>query len=254
METVGYKHSSEQDEEFHSWSTSGSAFWILCYHQWENQFIQTPTFSSQLKGNLMFEAVKRTIVSVSLSLCLSVFLCLLILCNGLMVMVMICLARGGFRTKTRTKKWQLRSSAATVASTSCPWKVATWPKVKPVSTAAPETAPTNWMEPFTPPGTNAYRSQQLIFALILIRVELDLLTCWLLWRNRNLETLAHLIKGNIGTGIFAMPSAMKHSGLWVGGVILLIVASICIHCMQMLVRHDGHVTLTHCVCLTDDHV
>jgi len=55
-------------------------------------------------------------------------------------------------------------------------------------------------------------------------------------RISNLETLAHLIKGNIGTGIFAMPGAMKNAGLWVGGVVLLIVASICIHCMQMLVE------------------
>jgi len=55
-------------------------------------------------------------------------------------------------------------------------------------------------------------------------------------RISNLETLAHLVKGNVGTGIFAMPSAMKHSGLWVGGVVLLLVASICIHCMQMLVN------------------
>jgi len=33
-----------------------------------------------------------------------------------------------------------------------------------------------------------------------------------------------------------MPSAMKHSGIWVGGGVLMVVASICIHCMQMLVK------------------
>jgi len=28
--------------------------------------------------------------------------------------------------------------------------------------------------------------------------------------------MAHLLKGNIGTGIFAMPSAFQNSGIWVG--------------------------------------
>lgn len=52
----------------------------------------------------------------------------------------------------------------------------------------------------------------------------------------NFETMIHFLKGNIGTGIFSMPSAFKNSGLWVGTALLPIFAIICTHCMQMLVK------------------
>ena len=42
--------------------------------------------------------------------------------------------------------------------------------------------------------------------------------------------MAHLLKGNIGTGIFAMPSAFLNSGIWVGSVLLPVMAIICTHC------------------------
>lgn len=47
---------------------------------------------------------------------------------------------------------------------------------------------------------------------------------------RNFETMIHFLKGNIGTGIFSMPSAFKNSGLWVGTGLLPIFAIICTHC------------------------
>ena len=44
-----------------------------------------------------------------------------------------------------------------------------------------------------------------------------------------------MLKGNIGTGILAMPDAIKNSGLLVGNVGLVIMSVICVHCMHMLV-------------------
>ncbi|XP_063861777.1 proton-coupled amino acid transporter 2-like isoform X4 [Scylla paramamosain] len=55
-------------------------------------------------------------------------------------------------------------------------------------------------------------------------------------QTTNCETLIHLIKGNIGTGILAMPDGLKNSGLYTGTVLLPIIAVICIHCMHMLVN------------------
>ncbi|XP_068150509.1 proton-coupled amino acid transporter 1 isoform X1 [Drosophila tropicalis] len=52
----------------------------------------------------------------------------------------------------------------------------------------------------------------------------------------NFDTLVHLLKGNIGTGILAMPHAFKNAGLYVGLVGTLIMGAICTHCMHMLVK------------------
>lgn len=51
----------------------------------------------------------------------------------------------------------------------------------------------------------------------------------------NVDTMIHLLKGNIGTGILAMPDAFKNSGLYVGLFGTLIMGTICTHCMHMLV-------------------
>ena len=42
--------------------------------------------------------------------------------------------------------------------------------------------------------------------------------------------MVHLLKGNIGTGIFAIPDAFKNAGLVVGAVGIPIMAIICVHC------------------------
>ena len=53
---------------------------------------------------------------------------------------------------------------------------------------------------------------------------------------RNCDTIIHLLKGNIGTGILAMPDAIKNSGLLVGTVGLVVLSVLCVSCMHMLVN------------------
>ena len=54
----------------------------------------------------------------------------------------------------------------------------------------------------------------------------------------NTDTIIHLLKGNLGTGILAMPDAIKNSGLLVGNLGLVIMAFICVHCMHLLVGNS----------------
>nr|CAD7446765.1 unnamed protein product [Timema bartmani] len=56
------------------------------------------------------------------------------------------------------------------------------------------------------------------------------------YSSRNLDTMIHLLKGNIGTGILAMPDAFRNAGLVVGTFGTLIMGIICTHCMHMLVK------------------
>jgi len=48
--------------------------------------------------------------------------------------------------------------------------------------------------------------------------------------------MIHLMKGNIATGILAMPDAFKNAGLVVGTIGTLVMGIMCTHCMHMLVR------------------
>ena len=51
----------------------------------------------------------------------------------------------------------------------------------------------------------------------------------------NMETIIHLMKGNIGIGVLTMPIALSNAGL-VGGVLgMIFVATVTIHCMHTLV-------------------
>ncbi|XP_055636354.1 proton-coupled amino acid transporter-like protein CG1139 isoform X2 [Toxorhynchites rutilus septentrionalis] len=52
----------------------------------------------------------------------------------------------------------------------------------------------------------------------------------------NFDTMVHLLKGNIGTGILAMPDAFKNAGLYVGLIGTLLMGAICTHCMHILVK------------------
>jgi proton-coupled amino acid transporter len=51
---------------------------------------------------------------------------------------------------------------------------------------------------------------------------------------RNLDTMFHLLKGIIGTGILAMQDAFKNAGLAAGTIGTLLMDIICTHCMHMM--------------------
>jgi len=50
------------------------------------------------------------------------------------------------------------------------------------------------------------------------------------------DTLTHLLKASLGTGILAMPIAFKNAGLTVGIICTLLVALVCTHCAYVLVK------------------
>ncbi|XP_011498313.1 PREDICTED: proton-coupled amino acid transporter 4 [Ceratosolen solmsi marchali] len=50
----------------------------------------------------------------------------------------------------------------------------------------------------------------------------------------------HLIKSSLGTGILAMPSAIKNGGLIVGGIGTVLIGILCSHCVHILVK-SSHV-------------
>ncbi|XP_015588620.1 proton-coupled amino acid transporter-like protein CG1139 [Cephus cinctus] len=60
-------------------------------------------------------------------------------------------------------------------------------------------------------------------------------------RNRpnpttNAETLIHLLKGSLGTGILAMPNAFSNSGLVTGVIATILIGILCTYCLHVLVK------------------
>ncbi|PSN54890.1 Proton-coupled amino acid transporter-like protein [Blattella germanica] len=54
----------------------------------------------------------------------------------------------------------------------------------------------------------------------------------------NMETLLHLLKGSLGTGILAMPNAFHHAGYVLGIVGTLFIGLICTYCIHQLVKSE----------------
>lgn len=54
----------------------------------------------------------------------------------------------------------------------------------------------------------------------------------------NSETLIHLLKGSLGTGILAMPNAFSHSGYVVGAIGTIIIGLICTYCIHILIKAE----------------
>ncbi|EZA48332.1 hypothetical protein DMN91_008531 [Ooceraea biroi] len=52
------------------------------------------------------------------------------------------------------------------------------------------------------------------------------------------ETLLHLLKGSLGTGILAMPKAFYNAGYVVGMIATIIIGLLCTYCMRILVRSE----------------
>ena len=55
-------------------------------------------------------------------------------------------------------------------------------------------------------------------------------------KSSNSATMMHIMKGNVGTGILAMPSAFKNAGLLVGTIGVPLMGLVAINCMHMLVQ------------------
>ncbi|KAJ0183683.1 hypothetical protein K1T71_000106 [Dendrolimus kikuchii] len=52
----------------------------------------------------------------------------------------------------------------------------------------------------------------------------------------DLDTLIHLLKGSLGSGILAMPMAFKNAGLFFGLVATFVIGGICTYCVHILVK------------------
>ncbi|XP_011307351.1 proton-coupled amino acid transporter 1 [Fopius arisanus] len=53
-----------------------------------------------------------------------------------------------------------------------------------------------------------------------------------------LDTLFHLLKGSLGTGILAMPLAFSHAGYAIGIIGTLVIGFLCTYCIRLLIRSE----------------
>ncbi|CAF1673231.1 unnamed protein product, partial [Adineta ricciae] len=59
-------------------------------------------------------------------------------------------------------------------------------------------------------------------------------------KTTKLETLMHIIKGNIGTGILAFPYALSKAGILFGPIAFWIMGAMTLYCMHQLLRCHDH--------------
>ncbi|KAG1676409.1 Proton-coupled amino acid transporter 4 [Nymphon striatum] len=55
-------------------------------------------------------------------------------------------------------------------------------------------------------------------------------------KTTNTEALIHLLKGNIGAGVLAIPAAFIDSGLILGAVMIVFIGALSVHCMHQLLK------------------
>lgn len=53
-----------------------------------------------------------------------------------------------------------------------------------------------------------------------------------------METLIHLLKGSLGTGILAMPMAFYHAGYLIGSIGTLLIGILCTYCIHQLIKAE----------------
>lgn len=68
------------------------------------------------------------------------------------------------------------------------------------------------------------------------------LPCYSIFQFRFLETLTHLLRGNIGSGVFAMGDAFKNGGLILAGILTVTIGLVSVHSQHILV------SITHKFC------
>nr|CAD7203016.1 unnamed protein product [Timema douglasi] len=68
-----------------------------------------------------------------------------------------------------------------------------------------------------------------------------------------IESMIHLLKGNIGSGMFAMGDGFHNAGLVVGPLVTLILGVVCVHSQHMLVGiFMSILAVKHCILSTHD--
>jgi solute carrier family 36 (proton-coupled amino acid transporter) len=68
-----------------------------------------------------------------------------------------------------------------------------------------------------------------------------------------IETMMNLLKGNVGTGCFALPEAIKHGGIILGPIFILIIGFIAVLAQHMLIRCAEFVKERHKLHLRPDY-